>query len=298
MPTINIEDQFWIDVLDIAKHFSSKHEAIGQVICFWQLCQLKYKQGRAVTSEEYARAGLSEALFPVFAENVDGGIMAVGADEKFMWLRKKVIAGSLGGLASAESRAETALKHEQSDTYKQALSSTSKHSEPLCLSFPLKKELNTVQTSTQPDVENFVDKPQAQPAGRKSREPKSGKLWELFRECFKRKRSYEPPRTAKGNAALCRLIDTYGQETSEKIVRHYFRMQDKYYKTQCWPPEILGSQHARIYGSLMDSESKAKSIPRPAPTEPPLFEPEMTLSPEEAKAMMSKLNWRQNRMPE
>lgn len=101
---INIDDQFWRDILKVSMKIGNHDVAVGQAVRFIDIAQLRYKSGRIITESEFEREGFHLALEGVFAERVEGGWMAVGADKNFSWLRVKVENGRKGGVKSGESR--------------------------------------------------------------------------------------------------------------------------------------------------------------------------------------------------
>lgn len=74
---------------------------------FFRMAQEKHKHGLLVSEEDFKRAGFSEALIGVFADRVDGGIQAVGAQKHFGWLAKRVEAGRKGGEAKPSKPKQT-----------------------------------------------------------------------------------------------------------------------------------------------------------------------------------------------
>lgn len=101
MARINIEDQFWLDILDIIGSYGSQDEAIGNAVRFIRFAQEKHKQGLLISERDFEVKGFSEALIPLFAERVDGGIRAAGAAKHFGWLLDKSESGRVGGKKSA-----------------------------------------------------------------------------------------------------------------------------------------------------------------------------------------------------
>lgn len=71
--------------------------AIGQAVRFFRMAQDKHKNGKLITEDEFERSGFSESLIGIFADRVNGGIQAVGAQKHFGWLTKRVEAGRAGG---------------------------------------------------------------------------------------------------------------------------------------------------------------------------------------------------------
>jgi len=102
MARINIEDQFWLDILRVAAKIGDEDKAVGNVVRFFRFAQEKHKRGELVSEEEFMDCGFSVHMFPIFAKHVDGGIQAVGAAKYFSWLFDKSDAGRIGGQHSAQ----------------------------------------------------------------------------------------------------------------------------------------------------------------------------------------------------
>lgn len=104
MATINLIDAFWLEIVGVSIKMGDEDKAIGNAARFFRFAQEKHKSGRYVTEAEFKQHNFSEHLFPVFAKRVEGGIMAVGAEKHFGWLRQRVVSGAMGGKRSGESR--------------------------------------------------------------------------------------------------------------------------------------------------------------------------------------------------
>ncbi len=115
MARINIEDSFWISILDVAVKSGNVDSAIGNAIRFIRMAQEKYKHGIYITEQEFKDAGFSDSLFPSIACRTSQGIQAVGADEHFGWLRSKVENGRKGGKSKSPAKTAT-LKQNRSET--------------------------------------------------------------------------------------------------------------------------------------------------------------------------------------
>jgi hypothetical protein len=104
MARLNIEEIFFVEIMDVAVKMGGSDLAIGNAIRWFRFSQEKHKKGKLVSEKEFKDNNFSEALFPLFAERVDGGIACAGAGKHFSWLLSKSEAGSAGGKASVESR--------------------------------------------------------------------------------------------------------------------------------------------------------------------------------------------------
>lgn len=104
MARLNIEDQFWIDVMSLVAKFGDQDKAIGQAVRFLRFAQEMHRKGRSVTIEEFRRNGFDEALLGVFAEAKPSGIEAKGSEKHFSWLNQKVEAGKRGGASKSPAK--------------------------------------------------------------------------------------------------------------------------------------------------------------------------------------------------
>lgn len=107
MARINIDDQFWVEIMPVVAALGDADRAVGQVVRFFKLAQEKHKNGKLVSEEDFARGKFHESLIGPFADRVDGGIQAVGAQKHFGWLAKRVEAGRLGGKQTQANASKT-----------------------------------------------------------------------------------------------------------------------------------------------------------------------------------------------
>lgn len=87
--------------MDVIAAYGNQDLAIGNALRFFRFAQELHKKGDLISEEEFERKGFNEALFPIFAERVEGGIRARGSSKHFSWLMDKAEAGSAGGKVSA-----------------------------------------------------------------------------------------------------------------------------------------------------------------------------------------------------
>jgi hypothetical protein len=104
MARLNIEDPFWLEVVRLIGQVGDEDKAIGNAIRFFRFAQEKHKYGELVSELDFKRMGFLECLIPIFAERVDGGIRAVGAEKHFGWLVEKIAQAKDAGQKSAEAR--------------------------------------------------------------------------------------------------------------------------------------------------------------------------------------------------
>lgn len=116
MARINIEDTFWVEVGALIGALGDQDRAVGMAIRFFRVAQENHKAGRLVSEQEFGRS-FDERMIGIFAERVEGGIQAIGAQKHFGWLRKKVEAGRKGGSTSKQTKAKRSktIKSEQTE---------------------------------------------------------------------------------------------------------------------------------------------------------------------------------------
>lgn len=129
MPRINIEDQFWIDIIEVAVRVGDKDRAIGNAVRWFRFAQEKLRNGEGISTEAFAEHGFLDALIPMFAVRAGDGIVPRGADKYFGWLMNKSKAGQMGGQASVETR-KAKYGSAQPSKHTEADRSTIKHTEP------------------------------------------------------------------------------------------------------------------------------------------------------------------------
>lgn len=112
MARLNIEDEFWIAIMNVAVKVGDMDRAIGNATRFLRLSQERFKKGRAITKAEFKSHGFLDSLFPEVAEYVEGGIQAVGAEEHFAWLKNRSEAGKKGGKSRSDKKLSS-LKQNQ-----------------------------------------------------------------------------------------------------------------------------------------------------------------------------------------
>ncbi len=128
MARINIDDQFWLELMGVVAQLGDQDKAIGQAVRFFRMAQDKHKHGKLITEEEFKRAGFSEALIGTFADRVDGGIRAIGAQKHFGWLTSRVEAGRKGGQAKSSKPKQTQAKPSKAKQPEASYSSSSSFS--------------------------------------------------------------------------------------------------------------------------------------------------------------------------
>lgn len=104
MARINIEDQFWLDIVPVAMAVGDQDKAIGMVVRLIKFAQEKYKQGEKITKKEFLAEGFTNALAPKFVIwDFDSDYVELrGVEKHFSWMDKRRAAGAKGGKRSAQ----------------------------------------------------------------------------------------------------------------------------------------------------------------------------------------------------
>jgi hypothetical protein len=104
MARINLEDQFWLEIMGVAIAMGNQDLAIGNAVRFFRYAQERHRHGKLVSEDDFHANGFSEALIPVYAKRVSGGIQCIGAEKHFGWLAQKIDAGRKGGRSKTEAK--------------------------------------------------------------------------------------------------------------------------------------------------------------------------------------------------
>jgi hypothetical protein len=87
---------------------SPEQKALGLLADFYEYAQDIWIKKGLVPKQLFELGGFGPILEVGLAEERDGGIYAKGGKERFAWLARKVEAGRIGGIRSAQSRIEKA----------------------------------------------------------------------------------------------------------------------------------------------------------------------------------------------
>lgn len=104
MARINIEDKFWLEIVPLAIALGDQDRAVGMAVRFFRVAQESHKAGKLISEAEFSRS-FHESMIGAFAERVDGGVRAMGAEKHFGWLAKRVEAGRKGGSKRKQTKA-------------------------------------------------------------------------------------------------------------------------------------------------------------------------------------------------
>lgn len=219
MARINLEDQFWVDILDLAVKLGDKDKAIGNAVRWFRFSQEAHKEGKLVTEAEFKGNGFSEHLIPVFAERVEAGIQARGASKFFGWLKKKKAAGRKGG----KSKSPKKLRN-----LKQFQGSEANRSKTEASSSSYYSSSSSVSSSTSDSVSEV-----------KARTPKKASAVEgvqgvigLYCDLWKNKYGDHPDIGGPEAGIVKNLVKDFGIEKAGAYVRSYLEMPDKWFLTK------------------------------------------------------------------
>lgn len=197
MARINIDDQFWVEVMPLVASLGNQDLALGQALRFFRLAQEKHKHGKLVSEEDFSRAGFSESLIGVFADRVDGGIQAIGAQKHFGWLAKRVEAGRKGGSTpkQIEAKQSKPKQPEASPSYSPSYSSS-----PSSSPSPLKEASNSAN-STKAGIAAYCER-------------------------YKLRWGLNPPIQGKDTGIMKRLVKSFSPDKLSLYLDAYFQMPD------------------------------------------------------------------------
>jgi len=204
MARINIDDQFWVDLLPVAIAVGNSDEAIGQVVRFFRLAQEKHKNGRLITEDEFSRAGFSPSILGVFADRVEGGIQAVGAQKHFGWLAKRVEAGRSGGRSKTEAKLKSLKQNRSKQKQVEASSSYS----------PSSSYSNSPSSNLPAPISSDANK--VNPVS-------------LYCDLWKEKYGKSPDIRGKESGQIQQLVKDMGPSRTMQIMRSYFSMPDPFF---------------------------------------------------------------------
>ncbi len=223
MARINIEEEFWTDVRPLIRAMGDEDRAVGMAIRFLKFAQEKYKYGKFVTSADFKKMGFTEDLIPFFAEKIEGGYQAKGAEKHFGWLRSRVLAGAAGGKKSKPNAIENfhpKQKPKQKEANPNPLSS---------LLSPLKELEHSggVAKPPPPDLNK--------------------KVWESYKNSWREKYGSDPIRNATVNSQISSLAKRLGPDSIE-VVRFFLSLDDPFIKKQMHPIGLCLSNAEGIWG--------------------------------------------------
>lgn len=199
MARINIEDQFWDDVGEIAGKVGDHTLACGMAIKFIRFAQQEHRRGRLISEEDFAER-FHEALIPVFAKRTRSGIEAKGAKHHFAWLDQKVEAGKKGGRSKTEAK--------------------SKH-----LKQNARKYTEAKPSGTEASISNSISSSNS-PCLAISEKSPTENIVSIYCDLWKARNGKSPDIRGKEAGQLKQLEKDVGLPRAKEIIRSYFSMPD------------------------------------------------------------------------
>jgi hypothetical protein len=97
----------------------------------------------------------------------------------------------------------------------------------------------------------------------KTAPPESTILWAIYQAEYQARWQKEPPpRNARINSNLKKLVSEFGVESSTAMIKHFFKMPDAYYLKNFHPVGLLISQAHQIYASMTTGRTMSKGMMR------------------------------------
>ncbi len=235
MARINIEEEFWQEVMPLIAQFGDQDKAIGTVIRFWRFAQTKHKSGKFISEQDFKAQGFPESLIPIFAKRTPSGIQAKGSEKHFSWLKQKKDAGKAGGKVSAtRNRDEKGKllpkvpKQNPSKTKRQP--STHQASYSYSSSYSFSPSLNGEPAPSAPRGNPVVGK---------------------YIEQFAKKYSGAKPSLAGKELSLLKSLGGLeGVETACLMVQVYFQMPDQWFQTKHYDVPTLWENRGKVKAAL------------------------------------------------
>lgn len=211
MARINIEAQFWTDVMEVAVRMGDSDKAVGQALKLIKYAQDEYKKGKRISLADF-RARFSDHLMPEFARIEGEFVIVAGATKFFGWLDKKKEAGHQGGVKSGKSRRS---KRQQTE----ANGSTTQQAEPSS-SISL-----SISSSSSDSNSSLVEISPAEPSGPNTE--LNRKIWQAYSDAYFDRYGTEPVRNKAVNSKINQVGQRLGSEAPD--VARYFLGHDKSY---------------------------------------------------------------------
>lgn len=126
-----------------------------------------------------------------------------------------------------------------------------------------RKEKNRKKEYPKAEQTTFADSEIQKTPRSKSEPPESSILWATYQtEYLSRWKKEPPPRNARINSNLKKLVSEFGMESATDMVKHYFKMPDTYYLKNFHPVGLLISQAHQIYSSMTTGRTMSKGMMR------------------------------------
>ena len=223
MARINLEDQFWLDVMAVIEKVPDRDRVIGNAVRFFRYAQEEHKQGKLISESDFEAHGFLPELIPFFAKRVSGGIQAKGAEKHFDWLSKKVEAGRRGGKASGASRSRKSLGS------KQTKQTAAKPSKP-----------KQAEPSPSPSPSPSCSDSSYYPSG--NTPSKARTFIAAYCEKFKARWDHNPEITKKDSGIAKRVAENLSEEKIGLYLDAYFSMPDSWLVKTKHPVAVFESK--------------------------------------------------------
>ncbi len=255
MARLNLEDPFWIEIMPLIGPFGGDlDKAIGNAVRFFRFAQEKHKAGRLITEEEFKVHGFNEALFPIFAERVDGGIKCRGAEKHFNWLSTRSESGAQGGAQRSEKKRQAAIEREHKKKLKKQeeqnksdeLSRSQANHKSTSKQHKAQPSSSSSSSSSSSEFRNSsnyeqqalesasAQAPQAIVLEPPKPKPNAGNVVKLYCDLWKAR--YQSPRSPDITGATAgrirRLVADVGEARAAKLVEAFLQMPDSWFVTK------------------------------------------------------------------
>ncbi len=225
MARINIDDDFWDAVTDVAARCQNATEAAGMALRFIRFAQQKHlKEEPLVWSDIENKFELLNGYF--FSVSLEtGDIKVIGPAAQFGWLNVKSEAGRKGGIASAQrprdEKGRLLPKHVPSEV--QAASSDSK----------LTKQIQASSSSSSSSSGSSSGSSNLN-TGRTpaSQEPPKNNLIAHYCDAWKLRYGSNPMILPKDAGQLKKFVEAIGVERSKQVITTYLSMPEKWFVTK------------------------------------------------------------------
>jgi hypothetical protein len=236
---INIEDEFWVEIMPLARKLKSEDVAIGQVMRFWRLIQEKHKHGKFLSEEDFRAHDFSEHLLDYFAVRSESGVTARGASKHFSWLKERTEAGIIGGSRGTEAKKTAAKNREQAkrQNHKQPQATTSKQQKAQpsysSSSSPSSSDSRSCRVANSPD--ESVDPPTIVSI-----------LNVLRTKLHNEVHGVDPIKGAQVNGMLANFVKEVGEKEAPAVLELFYRKPKSFYKTRGHDIKLLLADKAAL----------------------------------------------------
>lgn len=244
MARLDIEDQFFLDLMCVIEKMGDQDRAAGNALRFLRYSQEKHRKGKLLTEDEFKARGFNEALIGVFAERVEGGIQAIGAKKHFGWLDKKVSAGKKGGRSKTEAKTKHLKQNKANESAPKQKVAKGSITEP-----PLSPSPSLSYSSTSTNTPKFMATTEVAPMNPMA----------IYISAYQEKYGHRPevgPREGK-------ILKTFAENHPgrwEELIRGYLQMPDSWAVQRSHPVEVLVAKVNEIGRFLATGKVVTKKV--------------------------------------